>query len=990
MFLTILLAILINPSLFQDLHWRLIGPFRGGRVLAVSGVPSEPEHFYFGSVNGGAWETRDAGRTWQPIFDSQPIGSIGALAIAPSNPNVIYVGSGEADMRSDIAQGDGMYKSTDGGKTWAHIGLRDSQQIGRVIVHPDNPDVVYVAALGHPYGPNAERGLFRSRDGGKTWQRILSRNDSDTGAIDAAFEPGNPNVLYAVLWQTRRTPWSIYPPSNGPNGGLFKSTDGGDTWTELKGLPEKPGRIGVAVARTRPQRVYAIVDSPNDGGMYRSDDGGATWTKTSGDSRIWSRGWYFGEIAVEPDNADVVFSCNVNLYRSDDAGKTWAPVKGAPGGDDYHELWIDPQNPRRRILGVDQGALVSTNGGQTWSSWYNQPTAQLYHVITDNRFPYWVYGAQQDSGAAGIPSRTNTYDGITLEQFREVTAGGESDNIAPDPKDPAIIYGGRVEKLDTRTEQTRSIDPTLSYREIDRRTWTLPLVFSRRDPRVLYFANQKLYRTEDGGEQWTIISPDLTRENPGVPANLDPTTAALTTGPRPGVIYAVAPSRVADRDIWIGTDDGLIWRTRDEGGHWVNITPSALASWSKVGIIETSHFDANTAYAAIDRHRLDDFRPYIYRTHDGGKQWQLVASGIPDGSFVNAVREDPTRKGLLYAGTEKGMYVSFDDGDHWQSLQVNLPVTSVRDIDVHENDIVIATHGRSFWIMDDVTPLRQAPAEPAGAPLLYRPATAYRERPAGFTGTPMPKDEPLAPNPPAGAHIDYVVPGAAKELKLEILDANGTVVRSYSSADAPPRPDPARLRTAPEWFATPVTLQTSPGMHRFIWPIRYPALRELDTARRGAYADGIWAPPGTYTVALTVDGTRLTQPLTVAPDPRLDLPASAYAEQFALATQIESTRAAVHAALGEAEAIIRDPAVTEAMKTSARDLADLVPTESWWLSPRRTDSLRYLDSALQKLLDAVDGADAAPSKDAREGYAKVRPLAEAALASWKEFRAKRP
>src|SRR5436305_4063791 len=463
----------VDPSLLQDLRWRLIGPFRGGRVLAVTGVPGEAEHFYFGSVNGGVWETKDAGRTWNPIFDDQPIGSIGALAVAPSNPNVLYAGSGEADMRSDIAQGNGMYKSADGGKTWAHIGLEDSQQIGRIIVNPSDPDLVYVAALGHPYGPNAERGVFRSRDGGKTWKRILG-NDSDTGAIDLALQPGNSNVIYAAMWQTRRTPWSVYPPSNGPGSGLFKSTDGGDHWTEISGhgFPAKPGRIGVAVAPSNPQRVYAIVDAVTDGGMYRSDDGGANWIRSSSDARIWSRGWYFGEIVVEPKDADTVYSINVNVYRSTDGGKNFAPVKGAPGGDDYHQLWIDPDRPERRILGVDQGTVISLSGGRTWSSWFNQLTGQFYHVATDNRFPYLAYGAQQDSGAARIPSRTSTIDGITLMNFRETTAGGESDNVAHDPKDPEVIYGGRVDCLDTRTWQTQSVDPTLAHPEVDRRTRT--------------------------------------------------------------------------------------------------------------------------------------------------------------------------------------------------------------------------------------------------------------------------------------------------------------------------------------------------------------------------------------------------------------------------------------------------------------------------------------------------------------------------------------
>jgi photosystem II stability/assembly factor-like uncharacterized protein len=961
----------VDPSLFQDLRWRMIGPFRGGRVLAVSGVPGEPEHFYFGSVNGGVWETNDAGRTWQPIFDSQPIGSIGALALAPSNPKIIYVGSGESDMRSDISQGDGMYKSIDGGKTWAHMGLADSQQIARILVHPTDPRTVYVAALGHPYGPNAERGVFRSRDGGKSWQRILGKDD-DTGAIDLAFEPGNPSVIYAAAWQTRRTPWSVYPPSNGPGSGLFKSTDGGDSWTQLtnglpKGLPKKVGRIGVAVARTQPQRVYAIVDSEGEGGMYRSDDAGATWTRTSADTRIWSRGWYFGEITVEPDNADVVYSCNVNLYRSADGGKTFVPIKGAPGGDDYHVLWIDPQSPERRILGVDQGTLVSVNGGRTWSSWYNQPTAQLYRVVTDNRFPYWVYGSQQDSGAAGVPSRTTTIDGITLSEFREVTAGGESDNLAPDPKDPQILYGGRVDKLDLRTMQTQSVDPTIAYPGSYRTTWTLPLVFSRRDPKVLYFSHQRVFRTEDGGSHWSVISPDLTRENPPDPPNLDPLSAAnkARPGQRQGVVYAIAPSRLADHDIWVGTDDGSIWRTRDEGANWKNITPPALTPWSKVGIIDTSHFDAETAYAAVDRHRLDDLKPYVYRTHDGGKSWTLAADGI--GACVNSVREDPVRKGLLYAGTEKGVYVSFDDGDHWQPLQMSLPVTSVRDIEVHENDLVIATHGRSFWIMDNVTPLRSVAAG-FSRPFLFPPATAYRERPAGFVGTPRPKDEALAPNPPLGAMIDYLVaPGGAKQIDLEILDAAGKTVRGYSSKDPLPAPDPARLRTAAEWLVTPPALQTSPGMHRFVWPLRYAAPAGLSAGRRAG--DGVWAPPGKYSVALTIDGQRLTQPLTVVRDPRIKMTPEQFAAQFALAKKVEALRAELAAALAEADK----------MKSTAA----IVGGAGGFGGPEPPlNTLRWLEGALQRLAGVVDDADALPTHDARAGYATLKASVEKALREW--------
>jgi photosystem II stability/assembly factor-like uncharacterized protein len=1005
----------IDPSLLQGLHWRLLGPFRGGRVLAVTGVPGEPSHFYFGSVNGGVWETVDAGRTWQPIFDGQPIGSIGALAVASKNPRILYVGTGEADMRSDIAQGDGMYKSTDGGKSWTHIGLADSQQIGRILVHPENPDLVYVAALGHPYGPNPERGVYRSKDGGKSWQKVLGKDD-DTGAIDLAFEPGRPEVLYAALWQTRRTPWEVYPPSNGPGSGLYKSTDGGDTWMPLAGhgLPAKPGRIGLAVAPSQSRRVYAMVDAEEGGGLYRSDDAGATWSQASGDPRIWGRGWYFGGITVEPKNPDVIYACNTALYRSEDGGKTFVPEKGAPGGDDYHQLWIDPQEPRRRMLGVDQGALVSLDGGVTWSSWYNQPTGQFYHVITDNRFPYWVYGSQQDSGAAGVPSRTNGFDGINLTHFREMTAGGESDNVAPDPRDPEVLYGGRVDRLDLRTGLTRSIDPTLAYPSPPgdpggyRDAWTLPLVFSRRDPKVLYFANQRLFETADGGLHWQVVSPDLTRTDPGRPANLDAATLnGRQTAPRRGVIYAIAPSRVADHDVWVGTDDGLIWRTQDEGEHWADVTPKGLAPWSKVGILETSHFaaaGADTAYAAVDRHRLDDFKPYIYRTHDGGRSWQLAASGIPDGSFVNAVREDSVVKGLLYAGTEKGVYVSFDDGDRWQPLQANLPVTSVRDLEVHGDDLVIATHGRAFWVLDDVTPLRQLAADGAriaAAPAwLFKPATAVRFRPAGFTGTPMPKDEAGAPNPPAGAYLDYVLAAPAKQVALEIRDEQGDLVRRFTSVDPASPPDLARLNIAPEWVPPPPGLGTAPGLHRFVWSLRYPPPPALAEGRGRGAGDGVWAPPGRYTAVLDVagiDGARQIQPLTLAPDPRATTVPEGYAQQFALARRIEAVRAGLAAALAEAGTLQKGlaerrkgarPEVGKDMDAFLARIRAATGGDTDFPPPENEASLRGLSLRLGRLAAAVDGTDDPPSPDAVAGFEKLQPQAKAALSAWEAVKTK--
>lgn len=996
----------VAPSSYQALQWRLIGPFRGGRVLAVSGIPGDARHFYFGAVDGGVWATQDAGRTWQPIFDSEPVGSIGALAVAPSNPKVIYVGSGEADMRSDIAHGNGMYKSVDGGSHWTRIGLADSYQIGKILVDPRNPDVVYVAALGHAYGPNAERGVFRSSDGGKTWTKVLFKND-DTGAIDLAFKPGDPDTIYAALWQTRRPPWSVYPPSNGPGSGLYVSHDGGAHWSQAQGngFPAHPGRIGLATSAARPDRVYALVDAGDgEGGLYRSDDAGAHWKHITGDQRLWQRGWYFGGITADPKNADRVYVMNTIVLRSDDGGAHFIALKGDPTGDDFHTLWIDPTDSDRQILGVDQGTLITLNGGKTWSSWYNQPTAQIYHVSTDNRFPYWVYGAQQDSGAVALPSRSGSGDGITMEQFHEITPGGESGMIAPDPDDPNIVYGGTVDKLDTRTEQVRSVDPTLAYPLAHYRgAWTLPLTFSKRGTRTLYFANQRLFRTTDGGDHWAPISPDLTRADAGTPANLDAPTAADDShvGKRRGVIYSIAPSPLDAKTLWVGTDDGLVWRSTDDGAHWQAITPKALTPWSKVAGIEPSHFDPGVAYLAIDRHRLDDDTPYIYRTADGGKHWVRIDRGIPHDSFVNVVREDPQRRGLLYAGTERGVYVSFDDGAQWQPLQQNLPMTSVRDIDVHGDDLVIATHGRGFWIMDDVTALRQLADARTNAAILFKPAVALRVRPAGFTGTPFPKDEPMAANPPDGAIIDYLLPtGVHGPVTLTVRDARGQVVRSYSSAEKFATPDPAKLPIAPEWVPVPVRLSTAPGMHRFVWNLRYPrpGANEAGQQRK---EEGVWAPPGQYSVELNVDGHSMRQPLIVQPDPRVHLPAAAYQHQFALARQVEDAGMQAMDATQNAMAVLTSleareahaDAVTrariEAVAAKVADVSGVLahpdPRNSMGTPPKRVDSLRALSMNLMKLEQAVDDADADPSADAQASYALLSKTLAATLAEWRSL-----
>ena len=988
----------IDPSLFQDLHWRSIGPFRGGRVLAVDGVPNETNHFYFGAVNGGVWETRDSGRTWQPNFDDAGAGSIGAIAVAPSDPKIIYAGTGEADMRSDIAQGIGVFRTADAGKHWTHIGLEDTQQIGKILVDPHDANLVLVAALGHPYGPNPGRGVFRSTDGGKTWTKTLFKN-ADTGAIDLAFKPGDSSTVYAALWQTRRPPWNVYPPSNGPGGGLYKSTDGGQHWSQItgQGFPGQTGRIGIAVAPSAPDRVYALIDA-KDGGLWRSDDAGANWKKITGDSRIWSRGWYFAGITVNPKNADEVYVCDTIVLRSTDGGAHFIALKGDPTGDDFHTLWIDPNNPDRRILGSDQGTQITQNGGVTWSSWYNQPTGQFYHVGTDNRFPYFVYGAQQDSGAAGVASRSNSVDGISMPQFHEMAAGGESDNIAPDPNDADFVYGGRVDKLDLKTGQTRDIDPTLAFPDRYRGTWTLPLVWAKRE-HALYFANQRIFKTMDGGQHWTPISSDLTQPNPGVPSTLDAPTIADEThiGARRGVVYAIGPSPRDARLIWAGTDDGLVWRTSDGGAHWQNVTPKGLAAWSKIGVVEPSHFDPGTAYIAVDRHRLDDFAPYVYATHDGGRNWTQIDNGLAQGGVLNAVnvvREDFVRRGLLFAGTECGVFVSFNDGADWQPLQKGLPPTSVRDIEIHGDDLVIATHGRGFYILDDIAPLRELAVNAQTGARLYAPAVAIRFRVAGFLGTPMPKDEPMAPNPPDGAIIDYVLPAHVKApVKLAILDSRGGPVRGYSSDRIAPAPDPAKTHSAPEWIPVPPPLRATPGHHRFVWDLHF----ENPEALADGYHKGVWVPPGRYTIMLTVDGKDFRQQLVVKPDPRVHAKPADFQHEFALARQIENARVRTAAALKDAKAL-HTSLVQRAGKSDNATRSRLLALDGalmrvaafnpdeWRVdvpdSALPPNSLSGTEGGLASLADAVDGADGAPTPDAESGFRQREQMLANALVQW--------
>ena len=887
------------PSSFQALEWRLIGPFRGGRSVAATGVPGNPKLFYFGSVGGGIWKSTDAGMVWNPIFDSEHVASIGALEVAPSNPQILYAGTGEADIRSDIAFGNGVYRSDDGGAHWRNIGLRNTFHVGRIAIDPKNPDIAYVAALGHAYAANPERGVFRTRDGGKTWDHVLDKGP-DLGAVDLAIEPEDSNILYATMWQARRTPWSQYPPNQSAGSGLYKSTDAGSTWMAVtgSGLPQTQwGRAGVAIARgTGGRRVYLLVEAGKESGLYRSDDAGQSWRRTSADPRIASRAWYFGFIAVDPNNPDGVYIPNVAVLRSLDGGATFTVLRGAPGGDDYHSIWIDPTDSARMILGTDQGVSISLNQGATWSTWYNQPTAQLYHVSADNQFPYNVCGSQQDSGTVCLPSRSN-HGSITERDFTSV-GGNEAGWTAPDPKNPDIVFGtdvyGTVTRFDRRTSQAQDVTPwplpafgrNISDRKY-RAPWTTPLLFSIADPTALYMGTQFLLKTTDGGLHWQTLSPDLTRtamnDCKGAEANF---ATAKDCGY--GVIYSIAPSPLHADQIWVGSDTGLIQLTRDGGKSWSKVYE--LPDWSKVTHIEPSHFDAAEAWAAVDRHRLDDYAPYLYRSRDFGKSWAPVVRGLPPGAFVNAIREDPERRGLLFAATETGVFVSFDDAEHWQPLQLNLPTVSVRDLVIHGNDLIAATHGRSFWILDDIAPLRQVTAAIAKSEVtLFRPADAVRILTESFQGTPLPPEVPAGKNPPTGAPIDYwLSAGPTTPVTLALLDAHNNLVRSYTSGDKTPA-IPRNVPIADVWLTPPPGLTAKAGHNRFLWDLRYAGPKSAEAGEDdGGQARGPLVVPGNYQVQLTVGGKTYSQDLRVTQDPRSPVDVRMLENQRDLALEIIS------------------------------------------------------------------------------------------------------
>jgi photosystem II stability/assembly factor-like uncharacterized protein len=1019
-----------DPSMYQEMRWRMIGPIRGGRTVSISGIPGHQNVFYMAPNNGGVWKSTDFGRTWQPIFDDQPTGSIGALAVAPSNPDIIYVGSGEGLRRPDLSVGDGMYKSIDGGRTWQHLGqrdlaLRDAQQIASIIVDPKDPNRLFVAAQGHPYGPNPERGIFRSLDGGQSWQKVLYK-DENVGGMDLVFDPQNPQTVYASMWASRRPPWTTGGGYTGKGRGLFKSTDGGNTWRQLtKGLPgeaEGIGRIGQTIAPGDPSRMYAWVNARKGGGIYRSDDAGESWQLVNDDDRIWGRGDDFGCVRVDPTNKDVVYVANTSTYKSTDGGKTFTAIKGAPGGDDYHTIWINPENPEIIALAVDQGATISVNGGQTWSSWYNQPTAQFYHVITDNQFPYWVYGAQQESGSVGTASRRD-FGEIT---FRDWTTLGveEYGYVAPDPLHPNLIYGGKGTVFDRNTGQIRDIAPVVLRTGKYRYNRTAPMIFSSADPHVLYLGSNVLFATRDGGNSWETISPDLTREDPGVPATLGPFVEAdPAKGKHRGVIYSIAPSPKDAKLIWIGTDDGLIQVTNDGGKNWKNVTPSELTPWSKLAQMDASHFDTPTAYAAVNRFRLDDLHPYIYRTHDGGKSWRKIVNGLPENEPVNTVREDPERKGLLFAGTERSVYVSWDDGDHWQSLKLNLPPTSIRDLVVHNDDVVVGTHGRSFWILDDIATLRQFDAQVAGAPAhLFAPQLTYRVRRNNNPDTPLPPEEPAGQNPPDGAIIDYwLKDDSSTPVIITITDESGKVIRRFSSKDKPEVVNEKDFNVPMYWVRPSETISTAKGMHRFVWDLTYPAPDVLSRDfpisaiyhNTPLYPQGATVLPGKYTVELQVvteagglgsAGAR-SQPLEIRMDPRVRTSPDDLRRQFELGRKIDDDLHRDFEALQQVRSLRSqlkplmnkgaDPKSADVARTASEldaKAAAIAGGEGGYgarfLSTPEGRSLARLNSGFASIISALDSADAAPTTQEVATFEELQKALDEQLAAWNEIKTK--
>lgn len=906
---------------FKTIEWRSIGPYRGGRSAAVAGVASQPMVYYYGATGGGVWKTTDGGINWESISDGSVFGtgSVGAIGLSDSDPNTIYVGMGESPIRGNVSHGDGVYKSTDGGKTWKHVGLEDTRQIGRVRVHPKNPDIVYVAAIGHIFGPNDQRGVFRSKDGGKTWEKILSRGNK-AGAIDLILDPTNPSTMYAGFWEVYRKPWTLE--SGGPGGGVFKSIDGGDTWSELTRNPGMPkgmvGKIGITVSPANPERLWAIIEA-EDGGVFRSDNGGRTWTKVNEERRLRQRAWYYTRIYADPKNADTMYVLNTGFYRSNDGGRTYSGIP-VPHGDN-HDLWIAPDDANRMINSNDGGANVSYNGGRSWTE-QDQPTAQFYRVAIDNDFPYNIYGAQQDNSTVRIASR-NTEGAITERDWYDV-GGGESGWVAPSPKDSAIVfagsYGGLTTRYDHRTGQQRDINPypnnpmgAGAEGSKYRFQWNFPIVFSPHDPNTLYVGSNVLFKSTNEGQSWEIISPDLTRNDKSKQGpSGGPITKDNTSVEYYDTIFTVMESPVQAGVIWVGADDGVVSITRDGGKNWSTITPPAsmMPEWIQINSIDASSHDAGTSYIAASMYKWDDNRPYLYRTTDYGRTWKKITTGIPDNAFTRVIREDPNKRGLLYAGTETGMYVSFDNGEHWQTFQFNLPTVPITDLAVHKRDreLVAATQGRSFWIFDELPLLHQimdaGGFKAAANTNLFKPKEAYRM--PGGGGFPLGPMATVGRNPAAGVVVYYYLKAKpAGDVQLEFLDMTGKSIRKFTGRVERPGTTPGSAAPAPAggeggfaFGAGAPPVATEAGLNRFVWDMRYPdVVRFPGMILWAGETRGPKITPGTYQVKLTVDGKTLTQSFEVKSDPRLSITPADYAKQMELGLKIRDKLNETHNAI---------------------------------------------------------------------------------------------
>ncbi len=986
---------------YHGMRYRLIGPFRGGRSLTGVGIPGDPKTYYFGATGGGVFKSVDSGTSWSPIFDKEGVGDIGSMAVAESDPNVIYVGTGEACIRGNISHGDGVYKSLDAGKTWKNVGLKDTQAIGKVIINPKNPDIAFVAALGHPFGPNEERGVFRTTDGGKTWQKVLYKNP-DTGAIDIAFDPNNPNILFAALWQARRLPWNLS--SGGPGSGFYRSDDGGTTWKEVtgEGLPKKPyGRIGLAVA-SNSDRVYALIEAA-EGGLYRSDDGGGKWQLVSADPRLRQRAWYYMHITADPKDPNTVYVMNVDFHRSTDGGRTFNKVD-VPHGDN-HGLWIDPMDPNRMIAVNDGGATISVDGGKSWTREDNQPTAQFYHVITDNRFPYYVYGSQQDNSTVAIASMSD--DGAIDRSDWYPVAGGEAGYIAVDPRNTNIVYGGeyqgQITRFDKSTEQAKEIgiypvvqDAMGAAVQEHRFQWTAPIVISPHDPNTLYHGGEAIFKTTDGGMHWQAISPDLTRNDKSKQQVSGGEITKDDTGTEYyDTVFSIAESPLQAGQIWAGTDDGLVQLTRDGGKTWNNVTPKELPEWGTVSLIEASPFDAGTAYVAVDRHRLDDLKPYAFKTTDYGKTWTAIVKGIPEGSFVRAVREDPKKKGLLYAGTETGVYISYNDGESWEKFQLNLPTVPVHDLVVKGDDLVLATHGRSFWILDDLAPVRQETGEITKQDFhLYTPSLATHTWARAGKGSPF-----TGENPPIGAVFYYWVKEVPKHMSVEILDPAGHAIRTIKSKEVADLEEPQD----PEDEKPKELLEPKAGLNRFVWDMRYDPIPRMPNYYLFGYQDGTTLPkamPGKYTIRMTVDGKTQTAPFEIRLDPRVKTSMADLQKQNDLligirqeiqrvlltARQIHDVRTQIRELSNRLPKNDSTKPVLDAGMNLDKKLQGIEENLVQWKIKANEDSLQYpvkLDGQLAVLAEYIGGgSDSAPTEAGVNRFNKLKGDVDAQVAAW--------